>query len=201
MRLLAQAILLFRKTRKKVLSLFFKPLFKKCGKNVVFDPDDLFSFRTIEIGNDVFIGGGAKFVASESSIVIGNKVMFGPNVSIVGGNHNIKTIGRFLFDVKEKRPQDDQPVIVEDDVWVGTNVTILKGVRVGRGSVVGAGAVVTRDIPSYSIVMGVPAKVSKFRFGIDQIIDHEKSLYLESERISRNTLVDLFRHYEIGAGH
>ena len=58
----------------------------------------------------------------------------------------------------------DQPVVIEDDVWVGANVTILKGVTIGHGSVVAAGAVVTKSCPPYSIIGGVPAKVLKKRF-------------------------------------
>lgn len=58
----------------------------------------------------------------------------------------------------------DQPVVIEDDVWVGANVTILKGVTIGHGSVVAAGAVVTKSCPPYSIIGGVPAKVLRKRF-------------------------------------
>ena len=58
----------------------------------------------------------------------------------------------------------DQPVVIEDDVWVGANVTILKGVTIGHGSVVAAGAVVTKSCPPYSIIGGVPAKILRKRF-------------------------------------
>lgn len=70
--------------------------------------------------------------------------MFGPNVTIRGGDHRIDVIGRNTVDIKEyeKLPENDKDVFVDDDVWIGCNVTILNGVHIGRRSVVGAGSVV-----------------------------------------------------------
>ena len=70
----------------------------------------------------------------------------------------------------------DQPVVIEDDVWCGANVTILKGVTIGHGSVVAAGAVVTKSFPPYSIIGGIPAKLLKMRFTEEEIMEHERML-------------------------
>lgn len=80
------------------------------------------------------------------------------------------------MDSKEKLPENDAPVVIEDDVWIGANVTILKGVTIGRGSVVAAGVVVTKSCPPYSIIGGVPAKVLKMRFTPEEIVKHESIL-------------------------
>ena len=101
-------------------------MFRNCGTGVIFNPFDSFSYSRISIGNNAFIGKGAVFMASNSAISIGNGVMFGPNVTIMGGEHNTSEVGRLMVDVKEKRPCDDLPVPVEDDVWIGTGVIILK---------------------------------------------------------------------------
>lgn len=169
-----------------------RPLFKAHGKNFVFDPFGTYTFRTISVGDDVAISSGATFSATESAITIGNKVMFGPNVTIMGGNHNTSHIGRFMFDVHDKGPVDDVPVIIEDDVWVGTGAIILKGVRIGRGSIVAAGALVLRDVPPYSIVGGVPAKVLKVRWSREEIIRHEAVLYTAEQRLSNAVIEQLF---------
>lgn len=183
MRLLGLTIIFVSKCFSRLLMYAMRSMFKKCGKKVLFSPYDHFTFKTIELGDYVAIGPGASFIASESSITIGNKVMFGPGVTIRGGNHNTSVIGKYMYDVREKRPEDDVPVVIEDDVWVGTNVTILKGVRVGRGSIIAAGAVVNKNVPPYSIVAGVPAKVIKMRWSREEIQKHEEILYSEDNRV------------------
>ncbi len=150
--------------------------FKKVGYNFKFDPFSTFSFETISVGNNVFISSNAFFQASESEIIIGNKVMFGPNVTIMGGDHNISEIGEYMFDVKNKLPENDVKVIIEDDVWVASNSIILKGVKVGKGSIIAAGSLVLNDVPEYSIVGGAPAKLLKKRFSKDDLIKHKKKI-------------------------
>lgn len=80
---------------------------------------------------------------------------------------------------EEKLPENDRPVVIEDDVWVGANVTILKGVTIGRGSIVAAGAVVTKSFPPYSVIGGVPAHLLKRRFCDEEIVRHEQKLKIK----------------------
>ncbi|MDD5168762.1 MAG: acyltransferase [Syntrophales bacterium] len=160
--------------------------FKRYGKNFIFDPFGSYSFKTISVGDDVFIGSGANLSAPESSITIGNKVMFGPNVTIMGGDHNTGEIGRFMYDVEEKNLDNDLPVVIDDDVWIGTGAILLKGVHVGRGSIIAAGALVIRDVPPYSIVGGVPAKRLKVRWNCEEIMRHETVLYPLENRLAKD---------------
>jgi maltose O-acetyltransferase len=166
----------------------YRPLFASCGKNFCFDPYGSYTFNTIFVGNDVDLGWKPILWAVESQIKIGNKVMFGPEVVLIGGEHNTSVVGNYMFDVTEKRPEDDRDVIIEDDVWIGSRAIILKGVTIGRGSIVAAGAVVTKSVPPYTIVAGVPAKVLKFRWNIDTILHHEELLYPPERRLSRELL-------------
>ena len=77
-----------------------------------------------------------------------------------------------MFDVKEKLPENDLPVFIEDDVWIGARAILLKGVTIGSGSIVAAGSVVTRSMPGNSIVAGVPARVVRSRFEPDALARH-----------------------------
>ena len=187
--LLYYAIYLVRGCTTRFLSFFYKKMMRRCGHHVRFSAlTSEFTYRNISIGDEVYIGPRAMFLCTESQIIIGNKVLFGPHVTIIGGDHRVTDVGRFIYDVHDKHPEDDQDVHIGDDVWIGTNTTLLKGVHVGRGAVVAAGALVVKDVPPYAIVGGVPAKVMKYRFTPDQIRAHERQLYREEERLSDDYL-------------
>jgi maltose O-acetyltransferase len=172
-------LLYFLEKIKSIRSYLQKKQFNSCGKNVYVGHDCEFIPSHIHIGNHVLIGDRASFIASISHIYIGNYVMIGPNVTIRGGDHRYDLIGKYMYDVKEneKLPKNDANVKIDDDVWIGCNVTILKGVHIGRGAIVGAGSVLRNSVPPYAIVLGNPAKVIKFRFNEKQILEHEKQLY------------------------
>jgi serine acetyltransferase len=90
----------------------------------------------------------------------------------------------------EKRPEDDQPIVIEDDVWIGSCAIVLKGTRIGRGAIVGAGALVTKDVLPYTVVAGSPARRIGVRFGgdVEALIEHERCLYRIEERLPRLAL-------------
>lgn len=174
MKIFAKSILLLPKAANLVIMHLSKNLFKSHGKNIRFFPlNSSFSYSNIELSDDVFIGPNAHF-SSITSIKVGKKVMFGPGVTIIGGDHNFSAIGKYMFDVEEKLPSNDLPIVIEDDVWVGSNVTILKGVTIGSGSIISAGTVVTKNVPENSIVGGIPAKLLKLRFPVEVYTEHLK---------------------------
>lgn len=174
----------------KLWVLVYKHSMKHCGRDVYLRPmsSDLKGLWNLSIGDGSSIPKGSVFYCTEAPLTIGKKVIFGPNPTIITGDHRIDFIGRFIMDSNDKLPENDAPVTVEDDVWAGANITILKGVTIGRGSVIAAGAVVTKSCPPYSIIGGVPAKILKFRFTVDEVLEHEKALYSESQRLSREEL-------------
>ena len=185
------------KSYDRILMFIYRDQFASCGKNVLFFPtkSNIF-YKTVEIGSNSYIGPGAMFLASESSIIIGEKVLFGPNVSIIGGNHSTHIVGKFIADYKksDKLASDDQSVHIENDVWVGSGAIILNGVKIGRGAIVAAGAVVVNNVPPYSIVGGVPAKFIKFRWGLENIIKHEESLYPPHQRLSKEMIESILNN-------
>lgn len=183
----------WRRLREAVL----RPLFLSHGTRFRFDPDGQYSFRNISVGDDVNLGLRPILSATTSQIRIGNHVLFGPDVSIFGGNHRIDLVGRFISTVTEaeKHAENDRGVIIEDDIWIGARAIILDGVRIGRGAVVAAGAVVTRDVPPYTIVGGVPARILKVRFDIETIIAHEALLYQTQDRLTVAQLERLLKPY------
>lgn len=114
-----------------------------------------------------------------SKLIIGKYCSISPNVTILlGGEHDIKRLTTYPFDMLANLANKTPPysltkgdVIIGNDVWIGINVTILSGVHIGDGVVIGACALVNKDVPPYAIVGGVPAKLIRYRFSKKQIKD------------------------------
>lgn len=130
------------------------------GKGVSFADHIRFSrLKNIFLGDNVFINFYSGLFASDAPITVGNSVMIGPYTRIFTQNHRYDDLKQSMY----KQGYVSKPVIIEDDVWIGANCTVLPGVRIGKGSIVGAGSVVTKDVQPYSVVGGVPAKRIKKR--------------------------------------
>lgn len=174
----------------KIQSYFYKNCFRSCGKNVYLRPmsSDLKGLGNMVIGNNVSIPKHSTFYSTEAILTIKDNVIFGPNPTIITGDHRIDVVGVPIIDSHDKLPENDMVVTIEEDVWTGANIVILKGVTIGRGSVIAAGAVVNKSCPPYSIIGGVPARVLKYRFSIDQILEHESKVYPENKRYTRKYL-------------
>lgn len=164
----------------------WKHCMRHCGRGVYLRPmsSDIKGIHNLSVGDGTSIPKGATIFCTEAPCTIGRKVIFGPHPTIITGDHRTDLIGKYMTDVtvEDKRGEDgsspyDAPVVIEDDVWAGANVTILKGVTIGRGSVIAAGAVVTKSCPPYSIIGGVPARVLRMRFTEEEIQAHEDALY------------------------
>ena len=112
----------------------------------------------LSIGDYTFIGRGTEFNVRQS-IIIGNNVLISPNVFITDHVHNTK-----VDDLISSQGCRSARVIIDDDVWLGVRSVVLPGVRIGHGAVVGAGAIVTHDVPNNAIVAGVPAKILRYRY-------------------------------------
>ena len=170
------------------------------GKRIIQYPFRIEGVDNIVASEPVNIGTGATIFTTGAKLRIEQHFVSGPNLTIITGDHypvigfftdTVSAFDKMKYDIEGKADQD---VIIEEDVWCGANVTILKGVTIGRGSIIAAGAVVTRSIPPYSIVAGVPAKPIKTRLSIEQILEHEKSLYSEDKRFNKELLERTLYH-------
>lgn len=114
--------------------------------------------RQILIGNNVYLAADVQ-LNSQAHIQIGDDVMIGAGTRLIDHNHGFRSLERPM----RAQPIEAAPISIEDDVWIGANVIILKGITVGRGSVIGAGSVVTRSIPPGQIWVGNPARFVRSR--------------------------------------
>lgn len=113
----------------------------------------------LKIGENCTINSFCFIYADKAGVEIGDNVLISPSVDIQGSNYNFKDKKKPIVN----QGMNSKGIKIENDVWIGSNSTILDGVVIGEGAVIGAGAVVTKNIPAYSIAVGVPAKVIKKR--------------------------------------
>ena len=166
-------LFIVKKINNHLINEYEKSKFNKLGEDVYVGKNGIFHYKNIEIGSDVYIGANAVFQSTYGKIIIGNHVMFGLGVNIHGGNHKINEVGKLLKHTSEKIVGDDGIITIEDDCWIGANAIILSNVTIGRGSVIAAGSVITKDVPPYSIYSGVPDKKVRNRFSEDDFIKHK----------------------------
>ena len=126
--------------------------------------------KSARFQNNIYIGGvGAVSIGKDCQInehvflqgaIIGNNVMLAPYVALIANKKEVLTASIPMSTVDKKK---GMKIIIEDDVWVGRNAIIMPGIKIGKGSIIGAGSVVTRNVESFSVVGGVPAKLIKKR--------------------------------------
>ena len=147
-------------------------------------------------GNNVSLGSNAMISALNAKFICGDNCAIAERLTVLTGNH-ARIVGKYITEVTEDcKPEGyDRDVVIQDDVWIGANVTILSGCIIGRGCTIGAGAVVTKSTMPYSVYGGVPAKFIKFYWTIEQIIEHESCLYPKEKRITMEELKEMFQKY------
>lgn len=162
---------------------YFQAIFEKCGSDLRIDIGstivssgnvelgnfvsfckDLYLVANdegfIKIGNNVSVNSNVRIDAAvKGKIIIGDNVLIGPNVVIRSSNHECRNKGTAIAR-QGHRPGE---IIIEDDVWIGANSVILPDVKIGKGAIIAAGAVVTGSVNAYEIVGGVPARFIKNR--------------------------------------
>lgn len=140
----------------------------------IFSPNKILNFGyNVQLGSNCIIN---------CDIIFKNNILVAQNVSFIGRNdHDYTFVGKTIWDAPRIK---DSITIVNEDIWIGHGVIILAGVNIGRGAIIAAGSIVTKDIKPYSIVGGVPAKYICERFkNPDDLIKHESLIYKDSERI------------------
>lgn len=135
-----------------------KKLLRNCGNGVIVKNRCYFgNGKRLTVGDRSQLGQGARL---SGVINIGNDVMIGPDVAMMATSHSYEDV---TIPMNQQGAAEEKPITIGNDVWVGTRVIILPGVTIGSHSIVGAGAIVTKSFPDYSIVAGNPARMIRSR--------------------------------------
>ena len=157
---------------------YMREVFAECGENCYIE----LPFRANWGGHHVHFGSGIYVnsnltLVDDGHIYVGDKVMFGPNVTIATANHPIDP------ELRSRALQYNKDVYIGENVWIGAGVIVVPGVHIGKNSVVGAGSVVTKDIPENVVAVGNPCRVLR------EISEHDKEYFYKKERIDLKELV------------
>lgn len=176
----------------KVKLIYYKSLWRKNNAHNNTYLNSLFDFKKVKVGNYTY--GPLNIMCwddKKEHLSIGSFCSVASGVVfILGGNHNMSSISTFPFrhflygDSSEAITKGE--IIIEDDVWIGTNSIVLSGVTIGQGSVVAAGSVVTKSFPPYSVIGGNPAKLIKKRLSDDMI---NEAVLLNYQKVDKDFIL------------
>ena len=156
---------------------YMKEVFAECGENCYIE----LPFHANWGGHHVHFGSGIYAnsnltMVDDGHIYVGDKVMFGPNVTVATANHPINE------ELRGRALQNHKDVYIGENVWIGANVVIVPGVHIGKNTVIGAGSVVTKDIPDNVVAVGNPCRVLR------NVGEHDKEFFYKNERIDWDNL-------------
>ncbi len=164
----------------------------KIGKHVMLQGEMYTAPTIMELDSYTRIQPNVRVIASEKQKVIIKKFSsLGAGCTIIPGNH-IPTVGIPQYLSYLAINDINNTIVINEDVWVGANSTLLYKANIGRGAVIGANSLVAKEVPPYAVVAGSPAKIIAVRFSLEQILEHEKHLYPKNERLSKEYLQALF---------
>ena len=157
---------------------YMKEMFAECGDNCYIE----LPFRANWGGHHVHFGSGIYAnsnltIVDDGHVYVGDKVMFGPNVTIATANHPIEPT------LRAKGLQYNKDVYVGENTWIGAGVIIVPGVRIGKNTVIGGGSVVTKDIPDNVVAVGNPCRVLR------EVGEHDKKYFYKNEEINWETII------------
>lgn len=161
-------------------------------ESIVTKPENVFLEDFTRIQNHL------NFISYKGKLTVKKYAAIGAGCIIIPGDH-VPTVGIPQYLAGRLHINDvDGEIVIGEDAWVGAGTILLSHCNIGRGAVVAAGAVVSKEVPPYAVVAGIPAKIIATRFSVEQILKHESILYPSEERMTKEELEQLFEKYYIG---
>lgn len=199
---------IFKRMLERLCNVMSKPLYggftstSNIRRNV-----KIYKRKNLYMSEHTNIDGGAVIMNTRANFIMKKYSGAAFGLTVITGGH-LSVPGMWFKDVTDSIKDEidvghieDQDIIVEEDVWIGARVTLLKGAHIGRGAVIGSGSVVRCKIPPYSLVVGNPAKVVGFKFTPDEIMEHEKKLYDVENRLSYDLVENNYKRYFLNRIH
>ena len=181
--------------KKRKIERLKRKLGKRGCHTVVAYPFNATSPERVYLDDYAEVLNHAEIINPIGGFYVGRYTTISTHLTVVTDNHT-PTVGvPFSLTGTLHINEKTKDVVVGDDCWLGTNVTLLPGANIGRGSVVGANTLCNKITPPYAVLVGIPAKIVGVKFTLEQIIKHEQHIYPKEERLTREELERLFATY------
>lgn len=167
--------------------------FAKIGPHTIVKQNSQLVPSNMYLDDYVLIQDGNNFISNTGKLIVKRYSVISSGCIIVPGTHKLKVGVPFYLAAQNHIGDIDYDIIIDEDCWIGAGSILLPNIHIGRGTVVGAGSVVTKDTPPYSVVAGVPARVIGVKFDLQSCIEHEKCLYTSAERLDVSYIEKLYR--------
>lgn len=169
--------------------------FGHIGKHCKIGPDCILVPKNMYIEDYVIIQDRNNFVSYQGKLIIKKYSVISSSCIIIPSNHILSVGIPFYLNTISHVGDENHTIEINEDVWIGAGCKLLPKSKFGRGCIVGSGSVITKEIPPYAVVAGCPAKIIAVKFSKDDILKHERNLYPEEKRMTREELNLLFNTY------
>lgn len=185
----------FRTIYQQYVEPYNKKKYAKIGEHTIIASNTHMVPRNMEIDDYCVIQDRLNFISFKGKLYVKKYSVISSGVTIVPASRQLTVGVPFYLSTVGHINDKEGDVRIDEDCWIVTGAIILSNCHIGRGAVVAAGAVVTKDVPPYAVVAGVPARIIASKFTREQIMEHESILYPEGERMTSNELQYLYFHY------
>ncbi len=182
----------FRTIYQQYVEPYNKKKYAKIGEHTIIASNTHVVPRNMEIEDYCVIQDRLNFISFKGKLYVKKYSVISSGVTIVPASHQLTVGVPFYLSTVGHINDKEGDVHIDEDCWIGTGAIILSNCHIGRGAVVAAGAVVTKDVPPYAVVAGVPARIIASKFTKEQIVEHERSIYPPVERICKEKTDELF---------
>ena len=189
----------WRHLKKSYVDVRCREKYGKMGRNIMLEPPIYFSNQSsVFLDDHVKIRQGFQLINNSGKFIVGEYSAIAMNCMVVTGNHR-PTVGvphtiLGAYHINDK----ETDVVVNEEVWIGVNCTLLPGTVIGRGAIIGGCSMVNKEIPPYAVAVGAPARVIASVFTIDEILEHERKIYPPEKRLTKEYLEELFATHFVG---
>ena len=167
----------------------------RIGRDCIIASGSNLKVENLYLDDFVILQDRINFISNKGKLYVGRFSVISSGCFIIPGKHNLTVGMPFFVNAKYNLGDEELDIVIKEDCWIGAGSILLPGITIGRGAIVGAGSVVTKDVPPYAVVAGAPARIIAIRMSVPDILTHESKIYAIKERYNKDDITTITGHY------